>query len=327
MNISNDIDISVVLTTRNRADVLGRTLENFCRVDSEGINVEFNISDNGSTDDTKKVIESFKSKLPIRYYYEPRAGQNRARNCVLAKMVFGRIIAFTDDDVKPDKNWLKANIAVCERWPDHQVFGGRIEPLWPDDNTPDWTKISWVSEIGFAAHDHGSTERVYPEGKYPFSPNMWFRREIFSDGRRFNEAIGPQPGNYIMGSETSFLTDLKREGYKIVYCPESMVRHYAQPHQISQSNMLRRGYRCGKAGPRLNGPCRRELLDKRPWVWLGLRCVSLTKATVRYLIAACHISGLRRFELQMGSLIDLGYNVESIRVGWEKLRGKKHKNV
>ena len=86
------------------------------------------IVDNGSTDQTRKVVESFENKLPISYYFLPEASIPRARNLVLEKAK-NEIIAFTDDDCIVDPGWLDAvergflradNIGMVGGWVKHE---------------------------------------------------------------------------------------------------------------------------------------------------------------------------------------------------------------
>ena len=63
--MAGDLDISVIIATYNRADILAETLENLSRLDRDDINAEFVIVDNNSCDQTKDVIANFSISLPI----------------------------------------------------------------------------------------------------------------------------------------------------------------------------------------------------------------------------------------------------------------------
>ncbi len=328
MVTNNDkTSVTVLLTTYNRADVLRQTLGNMAAVDRGELSVEFVVVDNNSSDNTKEVVESFVGRLPLRYLFESRQGKNIALNKALDEVEFGDIVVFTDDDVAPRKDWLTAVVDVSNRWPQHSVFGGRVYPVWPDGEVPAWTDVAWITEIGFAVHDYGQQEKPYSNSRYPFGPNLWVRREVFDDGRRFDESIGPRPGSYIMGSETSFLQQLKSDGYEIVYAPAVVVGHRVESRQLCVSNMMARAYRCGRAGPRLSGPCKREMFEKSPALWLALRLAGMGKASLGYLAGYVNTSQKSRVKMRMRSMIDIGYNIESIKLGMEKLRNRNNTNV
>lgn len=86
--------VSVAIATRNRAEylsesivsVLGQTMQDF----------EIVVVDDGSTDNTKEVVESFKDSR-IRYFYQEHAGVSAARNRA-ADESRGVYTAVHDDD-------------------------------------------------------------------------------------------------------------------------------------------------------------------------------------------------------------------------------------
>jgi validoxylamine A glucosyltransferase len=56
-------DISVIIPTYNRAQDLRKTLEGMVRADKGNLAVEIVVVDNGNTDQTKLVVESFHDRL------------------------------------------------------------------------------------------------------------------------------------------------------------------------------------------------------------------------------------------------------------------------
>ena len=54
--IPGDLDISVLIATYNRAEIIRQTLESMTGLDREGISIEFVVVDNNSSDHTKEVI-------------------------------------------------------------------------------------------------------------------------------------------------------------------------------------------------------------------------------------------------------------------------------
>ena len=76
--------ISVILCTRNRASQLGHVLTSFLGLTHpDGATWEMIVVDNGSTDETPSVIESFSHLLPLRRVrcgrVHPRPGRVGAR--------------------------------------------------------------------------------------------------------------------------------------------------------------------------------------------------------------------------------------------------------
>ncbi len=130
--------ISILIPTHNRAAIVEETLETMLRVDRAGMNVEWVVINNASTDRTDDVLRSYCGRLPLRILHEARPGKNRALNRGLHDAPLGDIVVFTDDDIAPTINWLEEIVAACDRWPQHDVFGGRILPRWPNGTRPHW---------------------------------------------------------------------------------------------------------------------------------------------------------------------------------------------
>lgn len=316
----NILDISVLIATYNRAEILHRTLESMTHLDREGLSVEFIVIDNNSSDRTKDVIESFYGKLRIRHLFEPKPGKSRALNKVLKDVSLGKIVVFTDDDVTPREDWLTAIVSVTERWPDYSVFGGEIYLIPPYNPVPKWVGDPSIPHSGLAAHDYADTECVYASTRYPNGPNFWVRREVFTGGRTFNETLGPPPGSYIMGEESAFLVQLEADGFRIVYSPQAVVGHRIRPEQLTLSHIRKRAFRSGRLGPRLQGLCRRRLFERHIVLWFIIRIGAIIKAAFRYFSGIVCLSELRGIEKKMRSIMTLGYNVESIKLAWKEKR-------
>lgn len=89
------------MPTYNKAEYLKLTLASFASQSVQDF--EIIIIDDGSTDDTKQVIDNYKNLLNIQYVFQQNKGRSRARNTGL-QLAEGDIIIFNDDDriVPPD---------------------------------------------------------------------------------------------------------------------------------------------------------------------------------------------------------------------------------
>lgn len=93
--------VSVIVCTRNRCPALAHLLESLTRLAiPHDLSWELVVVDNGCTDGTALLLDSFASRLPVRRVFEGRKGLSRARNAGLAA-AYGAILAFTDDDCIP----------------------------------------------------------------------------------------------------------------------------------------------------------------------------------------------------------------------------------
>lgn len=96
-------DLSVVIAARNAAHTLGDTMKALAAQDLDGLTCEVIVVDNGSTDDTAEVAESYGATV-VRH---ATPGPAAARNAGLA-VARGAIICVTDADCRPVPGWLEA---------------------------------------------------------------------------------------------------------------------------------------------------------------------------------------------------------------------------
>ena len=121
--------------------------------------------------------------------------------CIRDSLV-GDLVVLTDDDAIPDTKWLSNWRIIADERTDFSLFGGKIYPIWPED-LPDW--IPRLVNLGatYAITPNNLFTGPAPAAQL-WGPNMAIRADIFASGYRFNENIGPQAGQYIMGSEVEF---------------------------------------------------------------------------------------------------------------------------
>lgn len=97
------IRFSIVIPTYNRALFVGRTIQSVMNQSFE--NWELIVVDDGSTDDTKRVVSTFNDKR-IRYQYQENAERSAARNRGIT-MAKGQWICFLDSDDEFMNNHLQ----------------------------------------------------------------------------------------------------------------------------------------------------------------------------------------------------------------------------
>lgn len=106
--------VSVVIPTYNRAHVIGRAIQSV--LNQTYGNFELLIIDDGSTDDTKRIIAGFADER-IRYLrHETNKGQNPARNTGVREAK-GQYIAFLDSDCEWLPEFIEKMLAVFKKDP------------------------------------------------------------------------------------------------------------------------------------------------------------------------------------------------------------------
>ena len=132
------IKLSVIIPTRNRSSYLNGTLESICKQSLSQDEFEVIVIDNGSTDDTKEVTNSFTPRIKnLAYYYDDTPGLHVGRHRGL-KLAKADILVYADDDIIAFTSWLQA---IEEAFHDSSValVGGKILPKY-EANPPFWVK-------------------------------------------------------------------------------------------------------------------------------------------------------------------------------------------
>jgi glycosyltransferase involved in cell wall biosynthesis len=214
--------ISVVICTRDRTDLLKGALESLLALDYP--NREIIVVDNApSTNRTAEYV----ARLPVRYVKEERPGLDWARNRGIAEARH-EIIAFTDDDARPDRGWLRAiaagfadpevmavsglvAAAELETLPQQQfelVYGGMLQHI-------NRRKIRG-SEL--------STHELLWSSQYGVGANMAFRASIFEAVGNFDVALDVGTPSRGAGDIEMFHRILAN-GYSTFYDASAFVWH------------------------------------------------------------------------------------------------------
>ncbi len=236
--------ITVLVATHNGAGTLPRVLEACTRLLPPPCSWNLLVADNASTDATPEVLAAFKDRLPLQALHVPRRGKNVALNTALPQ-VSAELVVLSDDDIVPAPNWLQVHADAAARHPAHDLFGGAITPIWPDDTCPDW--IPRLVNLGatFGITPPGWADEECPASRV-WGGNMAVRGPVFAAGHRFNEQVGPAAGQYAMGSELEFTTRLSGLGHRSWFVPAATVGHLIRPHQLQPDWIIGRAYRLGR---------------------------------------------------------------------------------
>ncbi|MEG4502973.1 glycosyltransferase [Microcoleus sp. F6_B4] len=214
--------ISVVICTRDRTDLLKGALEALLALDYP--HREIIVIDNApASSSTAELV----ARLPVRYVKEERPGLDWARNRGIAEARH-EIIAFTDDDVRPDRGWLRGiasafadpeimavsglvAAAELETVPQQQfelIYGGMLQHL--DRHKTDGSKLS-VRELLWAS-------------QYGVGANMAFRRQVFEAVGNFDVALDVGTATR-GGGDIEMFHRILAKGYSTFYEPRAFVWH------------------------------------------------------------------------------------------------------
>lgn len=235
--------LTVIIATHNGSERLPVTLESLTRLQSPEGGWQLVVVENGSTDGTLDVLESFASRLPLEIRTRAEPAKAAALNAVIP-LTAGDLVVFTDDDVVVDPEWLIHFRRAADEHDEFDVFGGAILPLWPTP-PPDW--ISRLVPVG---PTYALTAPDLEDGPvHPglvWGPSMAVRRRVFDRGHFFDERFGPQPGQFRMGDETEFTTRVAGLGHRSWFVKDARVQHVIRANQMDPDWVILRAYRLGR---------------------------------------------------------------------------------
>ncbi|HEY8507273.1 MAG TPA: glycosyltransferase family 2 protein [Steroidobacteraceae bacterium] len=259
------MQVSVIVSTRDRAADLARLLQSLSRCQvGPGREWELVLVDNGSSDDTPRVIEEFARTSPFRIVAlrEPRSGKSNALNTALAH-ARGAILAFTDDDVIVTPDWIERIIDTFGQRPDLACAGGMVRLFNPEDAA---ISIRLATEEQTVDLSNFSADCIPVMGC-----NMAVRADVCRQLGMFDPLLGP--GCPIPAAEDlDFLYRLVRAGYRIGYVPSITVLHNHGRRTAQQLDRLRANYLMGRGAFYAKQILARDRLVMR---WARWECVPL----------------------------------------------------
>ncbi|MDT8307319.1 MAG: glycosyltransferase family 2 protein [Anaerolineae bacterium] len=203
------MNISVVITSRNRRDSLRQTLAS---LEAQTVAPhEVIVVDDGSTDGTGEMLAAaFPDVVYVRR--EQHGGPAAARNQGI-RAATGDLIAFTDDDSIPPPRWLEGHL--------HHFDDARVGAVGGPSIPPDPNFFDQVDIVRYADLLHDQLRRIERltgwEGLG--TGNMTVRRAIFDEVGYFDEA-------FLTGSDPEFTRRVVRlGGYALIVDPSLVVAH------------------------------------------------------------------------------------------------------
>lgn len=209
------VDLSVILVTYNRDEVLQQTLE--CLLKQAPAPREVIVVDQSRIHkaDTQRFLEQLISTRQIVYLQQSEPNAQRARNRAIAE-ARGEVLLFVDDDVRMDCNLVAAHWENYSDPDTAAVCGFYLEPgEKPLDQLPD----DYYRPItGWLYLPHCYTKRV--QSHLLPTCNGSIRRQVAIHLGGFDENY-----TYTHFDDTDFSCRLKQLGVKAVHDPEAKLIH------------------------------------------------------------------------------------------------------
>jgi len=244
-------ELTVVICTHNRVGLLGRTLASLNAAERpSGWKIELLVIPNACTDTTVDFLRQyqaqagFRQSIALHFAEEPNAGKSRALNLAI-ELIRTEAVAYVDDDHRVDHAYLAGVCGAFDRYPDADLFCGRIIPDW-DGSEPSWvhdTGAYRIYPLPVPRFDLGEQPmRVEPGTATPGGGNLCLRSSLFGKVGGFSLDFGPT-GHDLGGAED--IEWVKRAiglGAIVQYVPEMVQYHYVDRERLRLGYLMRKSY-------------------------------------------------------------------------------------
>ncbi|GEM_PF-5619491 len=220
--------VSIIIPLFNKKEMTERCLDAI-RKNTQYKNYEIILVDNGSTDGTKTYLKKIKQshKYIRTILNKTNLGFAKANNQG-AKQAEGEYILFLNNDTEVQPGWLSALVAVAEDNPKVGAVGSKL--LFPDGT------LQHAGVILVDDRLHGdpllAMHNFYKEAGDKAEANRMMAYQALTAAcvlvRRdvFEEVHGFDTGFWNGYEDVDLCFRIGREGYQLVYQPESVVIHY-----------------------------------------------------------------------------------------------------
>ena len=165
-------------------------------------------------------------------------GASGARNTGVAE-ANGAIIAFLDDDARPEPDWLERLLAAYD---DDDVYavGGVARAVWPDERPAHLPpELDWLVGCTYLGQP-----TVRAEVRNLWGCNMSMRAEVFERIGGFDEEVG-RVGLIPLGAEETELCIRLRQqipGARVIFEPSAIVHHRVTEARCRWSYLISRSH-------------------------------------------------------------------------------------
>ncbi|WP_460673201.1 glycosyltransferase family 2 protein [Larkinella ripae] len=202
---------SVIIPVYNRPEELRELLDSLCR--QTRVPDEIVVVEDGSVTRSDQVVEPFKNRLNIHYYFKPNGGQGFARNHGFKRATGDYFVIFDSDALAPPHYFETLENRLKTDWLD--AYGG------PDAAHPSFTPvqkaISYSMTSPFTTGGIRGSKKNLGGKFHPRSFNMGFSRQVY-------QTIGGYKISR-MGEDIEFAIRIIEHNFKTGLLPEAFIYH------------------------------------------------------------------------------------------------------
>jgi glucosyl-dolichyl phosphate glucuronosyltransferase len=238
------MDLSIIISTRNRAQSLARVLASIIQLDISFEQVEVLVADNGSSDATSSICHMYGKLFPqFKYIFDVRPGQLVGWHRALLEAK-AEILAFIDDDVQLMPSWGKC-VLESFKAPEVGLATGRIIPEF-EEKPPEWQRDMMLkNHLGvwsalWGMLDFGSKVKEIPVD-FVWGSNFLVRRQVMLEAGGFHPGGMPADLFHFTGDgDVGVGRILANAGWKALYHPGAAVAHYLPAARNSSATEVKR---------------------------------------------------------------------------------------
>ncbi|WP_368005001.1 glycosyltransferase [Laspinema palackyanum] len=218
---SNSPLISVIIPVYNQVDYSLNCLKSVATNIPANLALEIIVVNDGSTDETKKVLTDIKGLRLINnstnqgFIYSCNKG---------AKFARGQYICFLNNDTEVRSGWLESLLEVMEQDPQVGAVGSKL--IYPNDLLQEAGGIIWNDASGWnygrMANPDAPEYNYLRPVDYCSGASLMVKREVFAALGGFDKNFAPA---YYEDTDLCFAIRHKL-GLKVMYQPHSEVIHY-----------------------------------------------------------------------------------------------------
>jgi len=236
MELNKEILFSIVIATFNRASIIRRSILSI--INQTYTNWELIVVDDGSTDNTEEVVNSFEDAR-IKYFYKKNEDKSIARNFGIDKAT-GEYISFLDDDdyylpgflskfnekIQSDK--FPASVYMCYE----SVEKGKdlIKNRIPIKYNKNPIRLLWEIQTSIRpfviSKEVLNVERFKEDCKYGEDFHLIMRIVLKNRIHILNEYLSVNVIHENQGTHSKFSSDIRENANLSIMCLDNLVNNY-----------------------------------------------------------------------------------------------------
>jgi GT2 family glycosyltransferase len=218
---------SIVVATYRRPERLAQCLDALAGLEYPATRLEVVVVDDGGGISLAPWIDPVRERIDVQAIEISHAGQAHARN-VGAGRASGELLAFTDDDCRPESSWLRILAEQHLEHPDDGLGGHTINAL----------ARNWYAEAAQFVLDVGYEKlNLEPSGARFFTTN-----NLVVPRAAFHE-LGGLDTSFSTAEDREFCARWTASGRRLRYVPDAVVRHF---HDHTLGSFWRQNFAYGR---------------------------------------------------------------------------------